>query len=355
MREHIQKQLPYLSAGNKKGSVLVLVLWALALLTVFAAILGYGVRQKLSITSRLDDRSALRFIGEAGVKRALSRIKKMSEGKTSYSLNNGGSDSALFMSGRVGSGSFSVYHDYRETSDVDKRRIYGFTDEESRLNINTASRDIMKNLFFELGVYEVAAQNLAASIEDWRDEDNLVSVPFGSAEDFYYRSLSLSYEAKDADFGAVEELLLVKDVDVNTFDKIKDYVTIYGDGRVNVNTASGEVLRALGLGRELTGKILDFRRGEDGVMGTSDDNVFSQTATVPVLLANYSGLSESELVRLKGVMENSLKVDSFFFRIKSSGNLPGKKVSMDVSCVTDTGGNILYWHEFYRSDENGDK
>ncbi len=54
-----------------------------------------------------------------------------------------------------------------------------------------------------------------------------------------------------------------------------NYLTVWGEGKININTASEEVLLAVpGLYTKEVGKILSFRRGADGVPGTKDDGVF---------------------------------------------------------------------------------
>lgn len=349
MRGYTIKRSPYPSAGNKKGSVLVLALWALTLLTVFSSLLAYGVRQKLSVVYRLDDRSSLRYIAEAGVKRAMARVKEITGEKASYAVKDGGNDPEIFDSVTVGKGFFSVYRDVQPGKGKDKTRFYGFSDEESRININTAPADVMKKLFTELGLHEGAARDLASSIVDWRDTDSALSEPFGSGEDSYYRSLSAPYEAKDSEISAIDELVLVKDMDANTFDKIKDYVTIYGSGKVNVNTAGEEVLLCTGLSREIVQKILAFRKGEDELEGTEDDNVFESVFSIESSLAAYGGLSDSELALLSTVADMYLGVGSGFFRIKSLGKLPGKKLFMETDCVVTREGSVMYWRETYGS------
>ncbi len=52
------------------------------------------------------------------------------------------------------------------------------------------------------------------------------------------------------------------------------YLTRFGR-TVNLNTASAEVLRALGLPTTAVGKLMHVRNGRDGVPGTADDRMFS--------------------------------------------------------------------------------
>ncbi len=94
----------------------------------------------------------------------------------------------------------------------------------------------------------------------------------------------LPYEGQDAlernpgrDFVAVEELLLIPGIDVDLFDgSLRDNVTLYGDGMININTASRDTLEAVfGPGYpNLADKIIDYRKGVDGNPGTDDDRWF---------------------------------------------------------------------------------
>ena len=86
-----------------------------------------------------------------------------------------------------------------------------------------------------LGMDDMRA-GVAASIKDWRDKDSELSIPVGSAEDFLYRGLKYPYEAKDEDLESLDELL-VNGMTKDIFERIKDYVTVWGSGMVNINTA----------------------------------------------------------------------------------------------------------------------
>lgn len=81
---------------------------------------------------------------------------------------------------------------------------YGLVSEAGKLNLNTATKDMLQLL---PGV-TVA---VAAAIVDWRDENNEPE-SYG-AEDETYSRKSPPYRAKNADFESVEELLLVDGVD----------------------------------------------------------------------------------------------------------------------------------------------
>lgn len=331
---------------SKGGSVLVIVLWSLCLLSAFAVILGYNVRQKISLVKRLDERGALRLIAEAGVKMARSELKK--EGRGPYeSLNDGWSnDTAVFKERRVGQGSFSLAYDFfNERSDKLFRR-YGLIDEERKININKAPVNILERLFkMALGLGEMEAQELAASIIDWRDSDSELSLPSGSAEDGYYRNLRYPYEAKDADFEVLDELLLVKGMTNEIFEKLKSYVTIYGEGKVNINTASKVVLLALGFSEDIADAIIFFRYGDSEAGDLRQGGVFEAPSDIVPRISQLYHLSPAELTRVSAIAEQSLSTASDNFMAKSIAHLPNRKNYTEITCVVDRKGNILYWNE----------
>jgi len=286
-----------------RGSILVIAIWSLCLLTTFAVYLGFGVRQKIIMVERLDTRDRLHFIAEAGVKKAILELKKEDKTadydalKESWSNNIG-----TFKEIQVGVGRFTVSYGYLNRQSGLREIRYGIIDEERKININKAKRSVIGRLFKTVGLDEMEAQNLSASIVDWKDNDSELSIPLGSAEDRYYRNLKDSYEAKDADFEILDELLLVRGMTREIFDRIKDFITVYGQGKININTAPGEVLLSLGVYKSVVDKILSFRYGEDSIEATSDDNVFDPPSNIVAELSQFCSLSDSEVANLSNLV-----------------------------------------------------
>lgn len=324
----------------------MLALWSLCLLSVFSVMLGFGVRQKLILSGRMEAKDKLRFIAEAGLKKAVFELARTPV--SSYdSLNDAWSNNPDTLKEiPIGEGSASVYYNIQLPGTQGDR--YGFVDEESKINLNRADMQVLERLFQEaLGVNEGGlAEELAASIVDWRDADSQLSIPLGSAEDAYYRNSQFPYEAKDAEFDILEEALLVKDMSQEIFDRVKDYITVYGSGKVNVNTASKPVLMALGMNEETAGKLISYRLGEDGILGTPDDNIFYAADEVTARLARSYDLSDPESESLKRIESNYLVTNSQNFTAKSSASLKNSKYVSSAACVVDRAGKILYWQEF---------
>ncbi|MEI6232786.1 MAG: type II secretion system protein GspK [Planctomycetota bacterium] len=79
---------------------------------------------------------------------------------------------------------------------------FGLTDEASKLNLNTATYEMLKAM-------PNMSTDLSGSITDWRDSDDSVSNQ-GGAESEYYLLLAEPYYCKNAPFETPEEILLVK-------------------------------------------------------------------------------------------------------------------------------------------------
>lgn len=324
----------------------MITLWSLCLLATFTVILGHNTRQKLVLVYRIDEKSKLRFIAEAGIIKAIAELKKATPqiyDSLNDSLHN---NTGLFKEMEAGEGRTDISYEYSEGFSGLSDIRYGILDEESKLNINKIEAPVLRRLFrIVLGCDEVDAQELAASIIDWRDEDSELSIPVGSAEDAYYGGQKYPYEAKDADFEILDELLLVKGMTQGAFDKIKQYVTVYGSGKININTASGIVLLALGLDGKIVEDILAFRKGSDEASGSSDDNIFESNSEILPKLSQAYGLGDSEAAELSQVSEKYLVTNSGNFTINCTAKVKTAKNTLTVVCVSDRSGKIFYWSE----------
>jgi len=308
-------------------------------------ILSFQVRQKLSLANRLDEKDKLRFIAEAGIQRGFMEFK-INPMKSYDSLSDGWSNNpSSFKDIEVGDGEFSLLYDYADKKSGLIGKRYGFIDEERKLNINKIDFKVLARLFKTILSYDdYQAEELAACIKDWRTSGSELSIPEGSAKNSYYEGLQFPYDAKNSDFEVLDELLLVKDVDDNVFDKIKDYVTIYGDGKVNINTASEPVLSALGLDKSIIRKIMLYRAGEDGIEGTSDDNYFANAFDIVPKLSQVYSLSGSEVDQLSMVVSRYLVTYSNNFMIKAVASSKGRN-PLEVTSVINRNGMIFYWRE----------
>lgn len=329
----------------KKGSILILSLWVLGILSVFVLYLNQGMRVRITLAKRLTYDTLLHSLASSGVKKAIMELKK--DNTPSDSLkDNWANNPQVFKDFRLGDGSFTVSYQIRSYKDSEVKTYFGVVDEASKLNINTVDRRTLKRLLEAFGVDEMQAEEIAAAIVDWRDQDSFLSIPIGSAEDSYYTNLDLPYYCKDSPFQVLDELLLVKGMSKELFDKVKDYLTVFGDGKININTATFPVLKALRLKDKLIEKIIRYREGEDEEWGTSDDRVFTQIQMIIPQLTKVYSLSAEEINSLNKLISNHrLTISSSIFLIRSRATLPFSPLGKEITCVVDREGKILFWRE----------
>lgn len=338
------------SRKSNKGTVLILVLWAIGLLTVFAVHIGLRVQQKIHLLSRLDKRAQLHLIVASGIQRAQAvfytdrKINGSSNQKQKKVIRF--NNPAQFQGKKIGQGTYEVsYRDYPHDADFPIER-YGFIDEERKININKADGRVLKSLIQDVtGMNEEGADDLAKAIVDWRKYGRSEIIGFYSDE--YYENLEFPYEEKKRDFETLDELLLVKGMDKDIYKKLSDFVTVYGEGQVNINTATEPVLAALGFGRKLIDKIFLARRGRDKVEATSDDVVFEDIHNISMQLSQLIKLNIKEVVRLNQLgQQGTIGTQSSYFKIQSKGRLDNFDESRVIVCVFHAqDGRIVYWRE----------
>lgn len=106
---------------------------------------------------------------------------------------------------------------------------------------------------------------IADAVADWIDRDDDATGP-GGAENGYYTALPQPYRAANEPLKTIDEIRRVRGVDATVFQRLSPYVTALPriDGarsKVNVNTASSTVLRAIfpGVAPEAIDDIIRLR------------------------------------------------------------------------------------------------
>ncbi len=117
-------------------------------------------------------------------------------------------------------------------------------DVNSFLNINRANENQILLFLTRLGYDYGLADDLAQSIMDWRDTD-IMRRARGAEREAYLEEGRLVLP-RDGSFQEIDELLHVMHMTPEIYDSIAPFLTLRGDGRINVNTAPEAVLRSIG-------------------------------------------------------------------------------------------------------------
>jgi general secretion pathway protein K len=179
---------------------------------------------------------------------------------------------------------------------------------------------------------KLPASDLCDAIADWID-DNDIPKP-GGAESTWYAARKPSFTAKNARLDTFEEVALVKGFSSEIIEKIRPFVTIYGESSfaapINVNTAPKELLMALDerITESQAEQIIDYRK-------------------------NTPFKDKSELVRVPGMeriatgLQSRITAKSTLFRILAEGQVNGTKIVVEA-VVSFAGGapTTLYWREY---------
>lgn len=308
--------------GDARGFSLVIVLWVIAILMVIVTEFAFTVRVESGAVRNYKDEVLARELSIGGINRAVSEI---SEDYAAVTLDDEG---RLVFQKRV-EGVLRAVKAQREFDMGEGRVSYAIEDERGKLNINIATREMVGVMLRNAGVQEGDRDTIAASLMDWRDENH--EFHLNGAEDDYYSDLPEPYEAKDGLLTTVEELLLLKGVTpevyygtgrvppgyqvredaANSYDGISRQITVYGDGKININTAGETVLEAM-IGKGKAQEVL-LRRDTEGFF----------------LIPEYGGVVSSDL-----------------FSIVSSGDVRGLKVTTRAIIERRAKGVVIsYWNE----------
>lgn len=190
--------------SDTEGSVLVGVLWCLALLSLVVIGVLHTARMDLLVVKNYGDRIQAHYLAVAGIEKGKALLYQDARQRSRSARNHSGElfDSPdQFRDVRFGRGQFRVIH--RGRPDEGGGILFGVSDEESRLNVNNASADELSKL------YEMTP-DVVAAIMDWRDEDNEVSP--GGAELEYYLSLQPPYLPRNGSIQTLRELLMVRGI-----------------------------------------------------------------------------------------------------------------------------------------------
>lgn len=266
--------------SRKRGSALILTLLVVATLTGLSLSFSEESSLELNLAGYSRDGHQAYHAALSGVQAALALLSA-DEDKDVDSLSEDW--------GKFGSEDLPVT--FPEEVSASGRIL----DESGKLNVNAMfdeSGGINEKREQEiLRLFQVLElpESTAAALLDWLDKDNIERME--GAESFYYQNLEVPYSCANAAFLTPGQLFLVKGMkDLERFGEnrdrnLLDFLTIHSDGKININTASPEVLQALsgGIDATLAESIIERREeqafseiGELDVFLGIDNTIFNE-------------------------------------------------------------------------------
>lgn len=367
---------------KRKAMILVLVLWLVVLLTAFAVTLAWDVtiNSKLALAQR--EQQVAHNLARSGV--ALAMVHVANDLIIEDRENRGQPYDAYS----------DVWAQPPEQKDLEKGGMklgkgtftYTLIDEEGKININKATPMLLVAMLQFYGYDEVESEDIANAIVDWRDADSVVlgdDESTGLTENEYYSEAAgqklkrdpsdgdLIYRCPNEPFLTIEELLDVTGITQDLFfganadeeaktaivqrDRaakgkstssggkrrsikgnqrpLNEIITVYGDGNLNFNTASEEVLTILLFAgnnltdeqsaRSIANNIIKYRGDEFNRKSLRPDDALKSMAD----MSKISGLKEADLAALSNVSSLGLNITfkSNTFTVIGTGTVAQEK------------------------------
>jgi len=203
-------------------------------------------------------------------------------------------------------------------------------------NLSADMRDDNTQFFYDRNIEPL---ELIGNLADWTDMDDSRAY-LGGNENSLYEKLEPPYKSKNAPFDTMAEIRLVEGWHRDdVWNKFGQYITVYGNGKINVNTAECEVMWAL-LKTHITPT-------------PNDQLVFNYMKALEEQKLLIDFTSEDQFIEAltkAGAtpgpdLKKSITTKTWLYRIKSTGEVGHARATIEaiVDFSSSTEGKILYW------------
>jgi len=263
---------------HNRGSVLLIVLWAIAIASVVTASIQLFSTRQATLGRDAVTRVQARWAARAGVEQMIAVMEShtmIPEPDDAWAIVK---DMEAVSSGQMIHASYDIRHH------VDGRDWAGPMDEHSKLNINDANTSMLELL-------RDITPDVIDAIYDWRDRDDEPRAQ--GAEEAFYANLKFPYKPRNDYFQSVAELELVAGIwpehlrgaDWNLNNRLD---ANENDGELSWPIDAGDGILDGGWSAWLTARS---RRG--GVSGSGQERLFLPKASIEDLLGRID-LTETQ-------------------------------------------------------------
>ncbi len=259
-------------AASQRGSALIVVFWMIAILGMVMFAGAKALQADSQYTRLMRGRIFAKRYAEMGIEVARHPAMREDDPLLHFSADSGGGYQVKLVS------------------------------EEARLNVNhllqSGDKVLLRRLFTSWGFKEEFVSALCAALKDWTDADENVSL--NGAEKREYLKMGFEGMPFNRPFKEVEDMLHVRGMEVVNAERPdwREWFTVYGDGRVDVNDARPELIALLAdVPMERLQPLLRLRAGRDGAQHTQDDVRLSSVPQVAQLLGVFQPQTVAQLTQ----------------------------------------------------------
>jgi general secretion pathway protein K len=296
------------------------VLWLTVVVGAVAAAAATTMRAEMNAVSNLRAQAVGRYAAESGIAVASARIDSLLA-----SANTAEAWTDLFQQ-------LDARLAIQETAIGPARFAVAVTDVSARLDVNRAPEGMLRRLLAQFAGQR-EAERAAAAIQDWRDRDDARRTS-GAEIDDYVRAGS-TFVPTNRPIRRLDELARIIGVGDSLAAAVVPYLTVHGDGRVNINTAAEPILAALPGMTPAAARTLVSRR-EAGEVFTSYEPVMEligqQYFTAAYYIARYAVPVPSRLL------------------IVSRGWMSGHPLTREIQAVFQVSGGRLTLQSWQERD-----
>jgi type II secretory pathway component PulK len=178
---------------------------------------------------------------------------------------------------------------------------------------------------------------IISNLADWVDADTTRCGLQGGYEDDLYNRLDDPYLSKNAAFDTKDEIRLVAGWEGEVFDRYEDRLTVWGSGKINVNTADREVL---------VGLLRAYASTSDDLANTMVD-LFEEYAMVTSFqsASDFTSYLEAQGLQVSDDLKNVITTSSSVFTVTSMGVVGDSAVTITavLDYTSSAAGTTKYW------------
>ena len=383
--------------GSRRGVALLMAITTIAFMTILVTEINYTARVRLVMSAHGRDEAGAYWLARSGVglyQLILIADRQMADQgiPSTYGalwqlippintplmrmlLVGGGSvdEDEVKAMAQAGQVSDEIAEESREESRFADKGFLDFegdfyaeiTDEEQKINVSmlgksceggvcsfaTLQQDPMAQALFGLmsgqendqWFYErnLDRWELIANLTDWIDLDTTRCTAQGGYEDSLYQRFDPPYLSKNGPFDTMEEIRLVEGWQDDVMDRFGANLTLYGDGKINLLTASPEMLETL-LKTHVTPPPTDFELERLVQQWELDSSVL-----IPSKPKDFVDWIKNQSLTLldEQKLQNAIKFKSSVFTVQSTGQVGDTSAS--ITAVFDFSssaqGRVRYW------------